>query len=37
MFNGIDIVYLKASLKHLTRLDKIEYIIKFKDSNNHVY
>jgi hypothetical protein len=35
MSNGINIIHPKASLKRLTRPDKIKYIIK--ESNNHVY
>ncbi|KAH7417840.1 hypothetical protein BKA64DRAFT_564077, partial [Cadophora sp. MPI-SDFR-AT-0126] len=35
--NGIDIIYPKTSLKYLTRPDKVEYIIRFKESNNYIY
>jgi hypothetical protein len=37
MSNGIDVVHPKASLKHLTKPDKIKYIVRFKESNNYVY
>jgi hypothetical protein len=37
MSDGIDVVHPKASLKRLTKPDKIKYIIGFEKSNNHVY
>jgi hypothetical protein len=37
MSDGIDVVHPKASLERLTRLDKIEYIIGFEESDNHMY
>jgi hypothetical protein len=37
MSDGINVIYLKALLKRLTRPDNIKYIIRFKKSNNHMY
>jgi hypothetical protein len=37
MSDGIDIVYFKALLKRLTKLNKIEYIVRFKENNNYMY
>ncbi|KAH9203940.1 hypothetical protein DL95DRAFT_471937 [Leptodontidium sp. 2 PMI_412] len=37
MADGIDVVHPKASLERLTGPDKIEYIVGFEESNNHVY
>jgi dsRNA-specific ribonuclease len=37
MSDGIDVVHPKASLERLTRPDKIEYIVRFEESDNYVY
>ena len=37
MSDGIDVVHPKASLERLTGPDKIEYIVGFEESDNHVY
>jgi dsRNA-specific ribonuclease len=37
MADGIDIVHPKASLERLTGPDKIEYIVGFEESDNHVH
>lgn len=37
MANGIYIVHPKTSLERLTGPEKIEYIIRFEESNNYVY
>ena len=37
MADGVDIIHRKASLERLAVLDKIEYIVGFEESDNHVY